>query len=309
MPALSTHVAQKFPISFQNTLMQIAVRKPREGVVREMGEDRTEEECQRLVDETFMRPAVGNHRHLRFLGFDQARVDELGACFDIAHAMLTEARPHVGLHTWPGKTKYEAAFGARAWHGSSATRKAGLVRGDVNAESGFLSRARFVRDKIDQMLADLRDPRWIVYRSTEAGDAAAAKGGLGGYTMAIGPGFPRGRAGHFHAGVLIHEMGHNRGLADICDQCPEPKLLLESAHFVPYTDDNIPPCRANSKHGAMVVLGKGHFIGSKQVKRLAENHKNATIYNTDSYRWYCYAFFRNLVDAGIAEHKRLLQPA
>lgn len=74
-------------------------------------------------------------------------------------------------------------------------------------------------------------------------------------------------------------------------------------------DANIPQCTGNTPHGATAASGKGHFIGSKQVKRLAEKHKNATIYNTDSYRWYCYAFFKNEVDAGIAAHKALMPAA
>lgn len=309
MPSLSLFITQQFPIKLQADKVRHEVSFLPDGTKRAMSLDRTLDECRQIVGETVLTPAAGNHRHVRFVGFEQARVDELGACLDTALAMLTEARRHVGLHTWPGKTPYESVFGARAWHGRSATRKAGQALRNANAESGFASRASYVRGKIDQMAADMGDARWMLYQSSEAGDAAALKGGVGGYLMAIGPGFPLGPAGHFHAGVLIHEVGHNQGLADVCDQCQHHRPLLEGAHFMPHADANIPQCTGNTPHGRMVASGRGHFIGSKQVKRLAENHKNATVYNTDSYRWYCYAFCKNEVDAGITAHKRLSPPA
>ena len=308
MPSLSLYITRRFPIKLQADMVRHEVSFLPDGSKRAMTPDLTLDECRQIVDENVLTPAAGNHRHLRFVGFEQARVDELGACFDTALAMLTEARRHVGLHTWRGKTPYESVFGAHAWHGSSATRKAGLALGNANAESGFASRASYVRNKIDQMAADMSDARWLVCKSNDVNDAAALKGGVGGYLMEIGAGFPLGPAGHYHAGVLIHEVGHNQGLADVCDQCQHHRPLLEGAHFMPHADANIPQCTGNKPHGHMAASGRGHFIGAKQVKRLAENHKNATVYNTDSYRLYCYAFFKNEAAAGLAEHKRLLPP-
>ncbi|CAA2109070.1 hypothetical protein [Variovorax paradoxus] len=303
MPSLFEYVREQFPIKLQADKVSNGVRTAPDGSKRNLSENRPVAECERIVAEVVLKPTVGNHRHIRFFGFDQPRVNEFGACLDLAARMLAEARRHVGLHTWPGKTNFEAAFGSRAWHGMSTTRKAGLARGNANAESGFASRSAYVRTKIDQMIADLASESWMIYKSYEAGDAAALKGGRGGYLMAIGPGFPRGALGHFHAGVLVHEVGHNLGLADVCGTCH--RLLLDGAHFTPYADANIPQCSSNNTHGPMMAAG-GHFIGSKQTTRLAEHHKNATVYNTDSYRWYCYAFFKNEVASGIAEHKRLL---
>ena len=309
MPKLSEYIREKFPVDLVLGKVRHAIQFAEGGGIKALGLDMTAQECQAMVDKVVLTPAAGNHRHVRFIGFDQERVNELGAGLDIALRMLEEAKRNVGLHTWPGKTHYESIFGSRAWHGSSATRKAGAAAGNANAESGFASRASYVRAKIDQMMDDLRDPRWILYKSNEAGDAAALKGGRGGYLMAIGPAFPRGAVGHFHAGVLIHEVGHNLGLADVCGECQQHRQLLDATHYAPRSDANIPQCTGNTPHGAMAASGKGHFIGSKQVKRLADAHKNATIYNTDSYRWYCYAFFKNEVDAGISAHKALLEPA
>ncbi|MGJ7534591.1 MULTISPECIES: hypothetical protein [unclassified Variovorax] len=305
MPRLSDYVRQNFPIELQLGKVRHAIQFADGLGLGLMNQELTVERCREIVDQVVLKPAAGNHRHVRFVGFDQARVDELGTCLDTALLMLQEARRHVGLYTWPGKTSYETIFGSRAWHGSSATRKAGVAGGNASAESGFASRASYVRTKIDQMVVDLRDPRWMVYDSKEKGDAALLKGGRGGYLMAIGPAFPKGAVGHFHAGVLIHEVGHNLGLADICGVCQEHHDLLNAAHYAPRADANIPQCSGNNAHGELAASGRGHFIGSKQVKRLADGHKNATIYNTDSYRWYCYAFFKNQVDAGIAQHKAL----
>ncbi|SEL31207.1 hypothetical protein SAMN05518845_106114 [Variovorax sp. YR750] len=305
MPKLVDYVRQNFPIDLQRAKVRHAIQFGDGLGLGLMSQELSEGECRGIVDKVVLKPAGGGHRHVRFVGFNQERVDELGACLDTALVMLRKARADVGLHTWPGKTNYETIFGSRAWHGSSATRKAGIAAGNAAAESGFMSRSKYVREKLGQMEADLRDPRWMLYDSNERGDAAALKGGRGGYLMAIGPSFPKGTAGHFHAGVLIHEVGHNLGLADVCGECQQHRLLLDAAHYTPRADADIPQCTGNNAHGPLAASGRGHFIGSKQVKRLAERHKNATIYNTDSYRWYCYAFFRNEVDAGIATHKAL----
>lgn len=305
MPKLFKYLADNFPTELVISKIRSEIQFTEGLGLGLMGQDLTEERCREIIAKVVLKPVAGNHRHVRFIGFEQGRVNELGAGLDIALLMLEEAKRNVGLHTWPGKTHYETIFGARAWHGSSATRKAGVAAGNANAESGFALRASYVRAKIDQMMVDLRDPRWILYKSNDAGDAAALKGGRGGYLMAIGPAFPRGLVGHFHAGVLIHEVGHNLGLADVCGECQQHRELLDSVHYAPRSDANIPSCTGNNAHGPMADAGKGHFIGLKQVKRLAEGHKNATIYNTDSYRWYCYAFFKNEVDAGLAAHKAL----
>ena len=259
-----------------------------------MSLERTPAECQAIYDAVVLSPRNGHAENFKFIGFTQAEVDALGACLYLAEGMLYEARRHVGLHTWPGRTNFENFFGARAWHGRSATRRANPAPiGQPGDSSSFALRATYVRGKINEIIASLDHPGWLVRKSDSPLFVAAAKG-LRLQMMEIGAAFSFGTPRHLHDGVLIHEVGHNVGLADICDSCNPTMKGYE--HYTATLDANIRQCRV-AAHGA-----EGHFIGKERVLQLAEKHKNAAIYNTDSYRYYCYSFFLSRVRADLAEH-------
>lgn len=259
---------------------------------------RTTAECKAIYDTAVLRPRNGSAGNFKFIGFTQAEVDELGTCLDLATDMLNEALRHVGLHTWPGRTNFEMFFGARALHGQSAARRTATLL-DGRDMSGFALRAAYVRHKIGQILASLRHPDWLVMKNSQSKFVAAAKG-LGQHFMEIGSGFPAGTPRYLHAGVLIHEVGHNVGLADICDSC-NPKML-GYAHYTQRADADIAQCQKPA-HG-----DNGHFIDKEPVLRLAAKHKNAAIYNADSYRYYCYSFFLSQVRADYAVHAAAVPP-
>ncbi len=124
MPRLAEYVRQNFPIGLQMEKVRHAIQFGEGLGMAVMNQYLPPERCQAIVDQVVLKPAAGALRHVRFVGFDQARVDELGACLDLALRMLRKARADVGLHTWPGRTNYETIFGSRAWHGSSSTRLA-----------------------------------------------------------------------------------------------------------------------------------------------------------------------------------------
>lgn len=298
MPSLNAYVDQNYRAEQRQTV-RLALSRRNGGRNEYMTDDRTQQECERLLQQDVK--TIAGRPGFHFIGFDQATVDGLGGCLVHLRSMLETAQQHVGEYYAVFTSKYEEFFGTRAWHGSSATKKAGLAAGNAQAQSGFESRSAYVRARFAELVAAL-DERWLFVKSNVRGDAASLAA-TGSYQISIGPAFPKGPPAHFHAGVLIHEMGHNLGLADVCQIC-HAHHLRDSTHFV---DRGRLACNAgqNGPHGDLAGDDNGHYIGSKRVRKLASDHKNMSVFNTDSYRWFCCAYYEAEVNRQRAEHVRL----
>ena len=201
-------------------------------------------------------------------------VNEIASSFTEIRTMLTTALQHVGKFNTFSSTPYEICFGKHA------------SRSNVS----WAHRSAKVTDILTEIDASL-DKKWVIQKAV-GNDVASWSAGD---KLAIGTGWTG--AGKFSAGVIIHELGHSIGLADVCDLCPYFNHVHETEHFHDYTKVEI-KCGKNSDHGKLTG-GKGHFIGLKRVKLLAKNKKNLTVWNTDSYRWFCYHFFKADVDRSL----------
>ena len=92
MPRLSEYIREKFPLDLVLGKVRHAIQFADGGGIRMLAMDMSIDECQAMVDKVVLSPAAGNHRHVRFIGFEQERVNELGAGLDIALLMLEEAK-------------------------------------------------------------------------------------------------------------------------------------------------------------------------------------------------------------------------
>lgn len=298
MPSLNDFIDQKFARINHRRTVRLFLSQGHGGQADYMTINRQQDACTALYDAVVI--PSGARPQFNFVGFTQARVTEFDRCLGLVGEMLQTASPHIGETATFG-SHYEDCFGTKAWHGSSATKRAAIARNAQNPQSGFESRVAYVRTKFQDLIAAYAQP-WLLVASTTRGDAAALAG-LDSHEIKIGPGFPRGAPAHFHAGVLIHEMGHNLGLADVCSVCHHTQLN-DSTHFV---DRGRLGCDAglNGDHGDTGPAGTGHYIGSARVRSLASNHKNMSVFNTDSYRWFCYAYWKAEITAQAALHERL----
>jgi hypothetical protein len=296
MPSLNDYVDHKYDHRDQRATVKRVLGTKSRGVAGYMDQVRTDAECEALWGQVVLRS--NTHDQFHFVEFEQARVDELAPCLGYVRDMLRAAQPGVGEHFGWSNSKYENFFGSRAWFGVSATKRAGIAAG-TGALSGYESRSAFVRTMFTDLLAAYART-WVLVRSIVPRDAASLST-PGHYQISIGPGFPRGRPGHLHAGVLIHEMGHNLGLVDVCSVCQRTQLD-NAAHFVNHVGLT---CDDNATHGDEGPGGNGHFIGEARCKTLASEYKNMSVFNTDSYRLYCCAYYDAEVKAELARHQAL----
>ena len=260
-----------------------------------MAQLRDPEECRELWEAEAMRTA--SHPNFQFIGFTFDRVQEFSYCLGVLKEMVAKGLSQVGLFTYPGDTTFEKFFGTRPWHGRSATVRAG----GPNALSGFQSRAQYVRQMLTEMQANLAKT-WIIFNDGTP-NIAASLAYEGSFRIEIGKAFPKGLPKHYHAGILIHEMGHNVGLSDVCSLCHEAQLS-NCAHFIAHGHLE---CKAgeNARHGNLASQGRGHFIGSDRVKLLAKSYENMAVFNTDSYRCYCSSFWAKEANEQWALHQKL----
>lgn len=216
-----------------------------------------------------------------FLGFSsQPQVDVIASALGDVHTMVTTALQQVGVSWKVSASPYEKMFGTRALRsGASYDKRVIKVRATLNA--------------IDAGLAT----RWTIRRST-ADDVASYSSGN---KLDIGTKWPAA-GGKFAAGVLIHEIGHWTGLVDVCQVC-QAQQLLDQHYQDQYTTQTL-RCASNTPHGNAARNGSGHFIGIKRCKLLATTQKNLTVWNTDSYRWFCSYFFQSEVNQGAAAFTR-----
>jgi len=217
---------------------------------------------------------------LLFLNFrpaQQGLVDEIGGAWGHVDTMVASGLSGAGLSNRDRPTPYELLFGRK-------TRFSGSSYALRQAKVGAVLQA--VRDGLAN--------KWVVKYDAIAQDIASWSAGN---TIAIGTAFRPG-GGKFAAGVLIHEMGHRAGLVDVCSYCLSQQL--KAAHFqAGYTTAGL-NCGNNKEHGKSVHVkdaNAGHFIGMRRSKLLATTQKNLTVWNADSYRWYCCYFHRDEVTA------------
>jgi len=294
VPTLTAYVDQKYAYRDQRESVKLALGKRSGGVADYLAVDRTQDQCDVLWAAVVKRHV--RHPQFHFVGFDQLAVDTFGNCLQYVLDMLQRGQQHVGEFNTFTNTTYEDYFGTRVWHGRSATK-----RNSAQALSGFELRTRYVRNMFTG-LVNSHAQTWVLVRSIVPGDVGSLST-PGHYQMSIGPAFPRGAPGYFHASVIIHEMGHNLGLADVCSVCQRAQLA-DSAHFVARV--GLTCGDENATHGSNgPANGQGHFISKRRCLTLASDHKNMAVFNTDSYRWFCCAYFSNEVDAEVSAHKGL----
>lgn len=220
-------------------------------------------------------PQVAAKPKLLFVGFEVGQsqvVNSIAAAFDEVSAMLDAGLRNVGLSGRLSATPYELLFGTKA----------------LRSGSSFLLRENKVREILNAIKDQLAQS-WTIER--KGSDVASWSSGD---RIAIGSAWPP-NGGKFAAGILIHEMGHRQGLQDICAACRVADL--KKAHFQFYESEQL-KCAKNDIHGPLAASNKGHFIGLKRSKLLATTQKNLTVWNADSYRWYCSYFFKTEVQAG-----------
>ncbi|APW41535.1 hypothetical protein RS694_02515 [Rhodoferax saidenbachensis] len=236
----------------------------------------TEEQFTRRVWPTIGPQAVAKPK-LLFIGFEAGElqmVNSIAAAFDDVNTMLDAGLQNVGVSGRFSATPYELLFGTKA----------------MRSGSSFALRERKVKEVLEAIQTDLTK-HWIIERKATSSDVASWSAGD---KIAIGSAWPQG-GGKFAAGVLIHEMGHRQGLQDICAVCRAADL--KTAHFQLYESESL-KCSKNKPHGDLAASNGGHFIGIKRSRLLATTQKNLTVWNADSYRWYCSYFFKPEVQAG-----------
>jgi hypothetical protein len=224
-------------------------------------------------------PQAPARADILFVGFKAGQAElvaSIAAAFDEVRVLVDAGLVGAGLSGTVFSTPYETLFGTKA----------------LRSGASYPLRHR----KVVQVLTDIRTglaDRWVVEYKQYDNDVASWSGGT---KVNIGKGFKGG--GKFAAGVLIHEMGHRKGLVDVCTACRRAQIRLE--HFQGAYTTELLDCADNDGHGkdAMVIANTGHFIGNRRTKLLATQQKNLAVWNADSYRWYCYRFFKDEVQRG-----------
>jgi hypothetical protein len=212
-----------------------------------------------------------------FLGFDsQPIVNGIAGAFAELTTMVNSGLAQVGVSWKASSSPYEKIFGKSA----------------MRSGASYALRVAKVRQVLNDIGASVNNA-WVIRNDSGAGDVASYSDGN---KLQIGSKWPTG-GGKFAAGVLIHEIGHWTGLVDVCSHCQAQELLKK--HFQMYTTAGL-KCSKNGPHGADAARNEGHFIGITRSKLLATTQKNLTVWNADSYRWYCSYFHQDDVAAGAA---------
>jgi hypothetical protein len=234
----------------------------------------TEAGFQQAIDRLGPQSAVKPHLlFLRFPVDKQLLVDQIAHAFDDVNEMLTAALAHVGQSNSFSLSPYELLFGKRS----------------LRSGASYAQRETKVTNVLRAIQAGLMQ-NWTIKYDEIANDIASFSGGN---RIAVGKAW--GGGGKFAAGFLIHEMGHWAGLVDVCSLCCDAQIRTK--HFqAGYTTAQL-NCLNNRGHATRdrIQAGQGHFIGYKRAKLLATTQKNLTVWNADSYRWYCYQFFKTEV--------------
>ncbi|MBI2771602.1 MAG: hypothetical protein HYX47_18400 [Burkholderiales bacterium] len=225
---------------------------------------------------TALGPQARGKPDLLFLNFTPALQDMvtgIADAFGHVDVMVASGLAGAGLSNAEQATTYELLFGKK-------TR---------TSWSSFPQRTAKVKAVLGVIRAGLAE-KWVVKYDSIASDIASHSGGN---TITIGTGWRPG-GGKFAAGVLIHEMGHRAGLVDVCSFCLDAQL--KKSHFQSgYATAGL-NCAKNNEHGKSKYVkdaNSGHFIGLKRSKLLPLVQKNLTIWNADSYRWYCSYFHKD----------------
>ena len=224
-------------------------------------------------------PQAAARRDILFVGFkgtQQALVDTIATAFGDVITMVDSGLAGAGLSNATTPTPYEILFGKKT----------------SRSTASYPLRQRKVTDMLTAIRTGVTD-RWIVEYKERDGDIASWSGGT---KINIGTGW-RG-TGKYTTGFLIHEMGHRCGLVDVCSTCLRTQLTR--SHYQPTYTYSALNCKRNDLHGGtpMVTANTGHFIGTRRCRMLALEQKNLTIWNADSYRWFCSYFHKTEVQAG-----------
>lgn len=217
-------------------------------------------------------PQATSHPDLLFVGFpDLQAVKRIAAALDLVKGMVQRGIQYAGVSPTFTKSPYEMLFGAhrvRSHH--------------------WLARVSLVQARLTDIANGTAAP-WII-RRTVNDDVASWPGGN---KLDIGSGFGTAQ-GHWAAGFLLHEIGHAKGrLEDICRTCHGTEATL--THYKHCNPAQPAKCGSNNTHKSAGV--SGHFSGKlDRVKSLASLNKNLTIWNADSYRWYCLYLYRGALD-------------
>lgn len=248
------------------------------GEVKALREETTEPEFRASLA-TAMRAQSAARPDILFVGFranEQTKVDSIAAGFGLVATLVESGLANVGIYSNFYSTPYELLFGKHA----------------LRSGASYLLR----KDKVTSVLTEIRNSlsrRWIIRNSVGAKDAASWSAGT---KIEIGSSWAGG--GMFSAGVLLHEIGHYNGLVDVCSMPECCGKFLRIEHFRPaFTTEQL-ECERNEVHGPQASKGSGHFIGLKRAKLLATTQKNLTVWNADSYRWYCSYFHKQEINAG-----------
>jgi hypothetical protein len=221
-----------------------------------------------------------------FSGFTQNEIDSIVKWWKRGAQILWCAEYDVGGYNRIGTSNYEKLFGKRG----------------LRSDAGYEARAGFVGETIHAMTSALDQP-WFIEKDN-ALRALAGSSGTGSYALKLGA-----LTNLAELGFLIHEWAHNAGMEDVCSACSS--ALFEKAaslsrmavrsqarmarernrhDLYPHSLRGTPPqCANNAAHGGP---DGSQFQGYERATRLARVSKHLSVWNADSYRWYCLLFFK-----------------
>lgn len=146
------------------------------------------------------------------------------------------------------------------------------------SKTSYLKREAMVSEKLSAIQVNVRQ-KWTLKWAPMGKDVASR---VSDNFMTIGLGMNNAQATSENiTGILIHEIGHNNGLEDVCELCRGKEI--KQAHFQT-RDAGSMKCNNNNIHSQ----NGNHYTGSKKCKKLVSMSKNSSVWNTDNYRWYCY---------------------